>query len=672
MLTDQTTQTDSANAQISAIQPLFRADIEGLRGVAILLVVAYHAGIPGFSGGYIGVDVFFVLSGYLITWLVVQEIERTGRLNLMQFYARRARRLLPAAAVVLLVTALCAALVYSPVEQRELAKSALTTAAYASNLWFARAATDYLAADIASNPLLHTWSLSVEEQFYFVWPTLLLLAFGLYRAGNGGVAAGRRTAIWTIAVLALISLLLCVGLTQVRQPWAFFSSPARAWEFCLGGLGLLLFVPLRPVWNTVLGWLGFAAIVGSAVLLQRTTLFPGIVAAIPVLGTVLVLRAGTTDSPYGPAKFLASPFLRPFGRLSYSWYLWHWPVLVLVVATIGPLSLTGRLACLAASLLLAQFCYRYVEHPVRHSQLLVRRPATAVWMAVAITAWGVGGALMWRSLLADEAQSPAQIRFTAAKGDLPRTWPECMPGFFTIDVKECTFGDAKARRTVVLFGDSHAAQWIPALEKFALEGNWRVLTLLKAACPAANVQFVYSEVRRRYVECETWRDLALQRIREIAPDAVIVASAQAYAWPSAAPSVSAEAWLNGTRHTLELLDQLGVPVVHLRDTPAPGFNVPDCLARAAWREHWHRRSSCGFPRSGGMSNEVRVLEQRAGEGLKNVRYADLTEYICPGVQCNVERGETVMYADTNHLTASFTRMLAPALAQFLQHALVRP
>src|ERR1700688_3233174 len=232
----------------------FRPDLEGLRGIAILLVVGYHVGVPGFGGGYIGVDVFFVLSGYLITGLLWRELEATGRLRLIEFYARRARRLLPAATLVLVVTLMASRFVYAPLEQQGFTGTAVATAAYISNVWFAKESINYLASDRAVNPFLHTWSLSVEEQFYLLWPMLLAVTFYC-----GARSARVRRIVTTMGILAIASLVAGVWLPTGAQPPAVFSSPSRAWEFAVGGLGALFteysarnnIVPMR-----VLAWLG--------------------------------------------------------------------------------------------------------------------------------------------------------------------------------------------------------------------------------------------------------------------------------------------------------------------------------------------------------------------------------------------------------------------------------
>jgi peptidoglycan/LPS O-acetylase OafA/YrhL len=243
----------------------FRPDIEGLRAIAILLVVGYHAALPGFSGGYVGVDVFFVLSGYLITGLLVGEIEDTGTINLRRFYARRARRLLPALTITLLFTIIAGFVVYPPSEVIEsgLASTAVSTAAYASNLYFAKSGEDYFGPDREKNPLLHTWSLSVEEQFYLIWPVFILFAFGAL-ASFTRKNEGRRRLLWCLAIAVALSFAISLVLTERRRSWAYFASPARAWEFGLGGF-VALFPQQASAWS------------GGEGLLDRCRMAPSVV-----------------------------------------------------------------------------------------------------------------------------------------------------------------------------------------------------------------------------------------------------------------------------------------------------------------------------------------------------------------------------------------------------------
>jgi peptidoglycan/LPS O-acetylase OafA/YrhL len=622
----------------------FRPDIEGLRAVAILLVVAYHAHVPHFDGGFVGVDVFFVLSGYLITGLLVKEIEAKGRVDLIRFYARRVKRLLPAISLMLFVTAVAGYFIYTPLEQKGLPGSAFTTAGYASNLYFARIAVDYLrAATTDMDPFLHTWSLSVEEQFYLLWPILILLAF-----------RSKRTSL-VLSVVATVSLALCLWLTYHKQPWAFFASPTRAWEFAAGGLGLLL-IKRR---NHLIGWLGLAFVVLSAVTFGKQTAFPGAAAVLPVVGTVAMLNAGESSSL---GRFLSARGLQWIGRLSYPWYLWHWPVLVFANAN----TLVSRLGWVAFSLGLAMVSYRLVENPVRRSKAL--RPAYSLVMAACLTLFGMGTALTWRHLRKRAADSPAQARFTRAGEDWPAVYSaDCFSGFFD-GVKQCTFGVRDSSTTVVLFGDSHAAQWFPALERIAQDERWRLVTLLKSACAPEDVSYVYADIGRRYTECEEWRSSVLEKIKELRPSLVVMTGWQWYMrpLPPAAPLVGQEDYLAGAKRTLTKLDESGARVLFLRDSPTPGFLVPACMSRSAWQAGWREPSSCSFSRQESLDENSYRLERQASQDFKRVKYVDLTDYLCSERMCGPEKDGVIIYRDSNHLSVSFVSAFAPTLKDILR------
>ena len=328
--------------------PGFRPDIEGLRGIAVLIVVLFHCGIPGFSGGFVGVDVFFVLSGYLITGLLVAEIQKTSELSLLQFYARRARRLLPASALTLVVTILLGAIILAPSELDLVGHAARAAALYSSNIFFDKNAGDYFAPNVRSNPLLHTWSLAVEEQFYLFWPLLILLGLRVWRS--------MKSLVTVLSGLTIISLGTGVWFTANGGTFAFYELPARAWEFGIGGLAVLLprsTLKIPVGWWLAFGWLGILAILGSAHFILGDTSFPGWIALIPVMGTVAALIAGTEHPRLGVGVLLYSDPLQMLGRLSYSWYLWHWPFLVFAAALLPHISIAGKTAAAAVSLTVA-------------------------------------------------------------------------------------------------------------------------------------------------------------------------------------------------------------------------------------------------------------------------------------------------------------------------------
>jgi peptidoglycan/LPS O-acetylase OafA/YrhL len=622
----------------------FRSDIEGLRAVAILLVVAYHAHVPYFQGGFVGVDVFFVLSGYLITGLLLKEIAETGKVDLMRFYARRVKRLLPAVALMLFVTVVAAYIIYSPLEQIGLPNSAFATAGYASNLYFARIATDYLrAATTDINPFLHTWSLSVEEQFYLLWPMLILFA----------VRPKRTTLI--LGVVAVVSLTLCIWLTYYKQPWAFFLSPTRAWEFAVGGLGFILIKKK----NQVIGWCGLGLIILAAVTFGKQTAFPGAAALLPAIGTVAVLSAGEVSSV---GSVLSARVLQWIGRVSYSWYLWHWPVLVFANAK----TLGMRLVCVAFSLVLAIVSYRLVENPVRRSKRLA--PSYTLAMAACLTIFGMVTALTWRQLRTRAAASPTQARFTKAGEDRPAVYSlDCFSGFFE-GVKQCTFGDRESSITIVLFGDSHAAQWFPALDQIAQDEHWRLVTFLKSACAPEDVSYVYPTIGRRYTECEQWRSSVLEKIKELRPALVVMTGSQWYVTSiSSGTSLVSEAdYLAGAKRTLNKLEESGTRVLFLRDSPAPGFAVPACLARAEWQIGWRQPSGCSFDRQGSLGETIYKLEMQASQEFQRTKYFDLTDYLCVDRVCPPEKDGVIIYRDSDHLSVPFVTAFAPTLKNILR------
>ncbi len=665
-------------------RPPFRGDIEGLRGVAVLLVVLYHAGVPGFTGGYVGVDVFFALSGYLITAILVSEVERTGRIDFARFYARRARRLLPASAALLLSVAAFARLFYSPLEQEGIARTALSVSLYVSNLSFGRKATDYLGAEAEANPLLHTWSLAVEEQFYLVWPLLVLVGLvGLPWLRRGRLALSPRRLAWVMVGVTAVTLGLTVYLMGTLQThWAFFASPPRAWEFAVGGLGAVL-PRLRlassrvAVGAHVLGWLGLAAVVAAGALYTSQTPFPGWAALAPVVGTVLALRAGVGQQATALSRVLGWRPLQEAGRLSYSWYLWHWPVLVFAEGLYGAgagghLSLPVRLGLLLVSLVLAEGSYRFVEDPVRHHRGLARRPANGLMLLAALTLCGAGLSAAWKAYATAESLSPTYARFTEARDDLPDVYDSgCHAAMEDAEAVGCESGSEEAPVSVALYGDSHAAHWQPALQRAAEENGWRVLTLTKSSCSFVEVTTYSRALGRDYAECDQWRASALKRLTAFSPDVVLTSSSSGY-------PLTPDEWSWGSRQAFGRLAALDGVVVNIRDVPQPRVEVPGCLARAVsapWptaRAPWRTDGGpCDFPKSPHRNEAAREAQEAAAALFPGVLDVSADDAICPGRLCRAEVDGAIRYRDDHHLTATFSRSLAPFLSATVRDALSR-
>ncbi len=633
----------------------FRSDIEGLRGIAVLLVVACHCGIGVLAGGFVGVDVFFVLSGYLITSLLVAEIGASGRLDLPRFYARRARRLLPASALMLLATLAAAWSLLAPQELVFTGRAARAAALYVSNVFFDSDAADYFAPGVELNPLLHTWSLGVEEQFYLFWPALVLL--GLGRESSRGRLLG------LLGALTLGSFALSLWTTPRHPTFAFYELPARAWEFGAGGLlalAPLAALKLRPLAWSVIGWVGVSAILACGYLVPPGAGFPGWLALLPVAGTLAALAAGSQLPRRGAGILLGSALLQYLGARSYSWNLWHWPFVFFAAALLPGLSGPGKIVAAVAALAAASLTFRLVERPARGSAYLRPRPGLSLALAAGITVITVG--LTWAGIGAGgaAASAPRFARINAAVADIASiARDQCVTPFGEdARVRTCVYGAAHPSMTVALFGDSHAIQWFDAVRAVADQNHWRLVTFLKSGCAAHDAAPLLGGAG-----CRAWRDQALRDLVALQPDAVFVASyTSGYGLGEAHPEADLERLRAGWRRSLEVLAGAGLTVVAFRDTPLPPFDVPTCLARAV-TQAWRRGRSCDVPEKSALEPRTFQAEQAATAGLAGVHFLDLTDRLCRAGVCPAIIDGTIVYRDASHITGRYAASLAGDIAR---------
>jgi len=400
---------------------VFRRDIEGLRAIAVGMVLLHHAHFLGLDGGFIGVDVFFVVSGFLITGLLLREHADTGRISIPSFYARRARRILPASAAVIVATALGSWYWLDPLRVRQISSDVIGSGGFFANIVFAARSTDYLQADSAPSPLQHFWSLSVEEQFYIVWPALLLV---LLLASRGR----RRPAAIALGVISVASFVVCVLQTRSSQPWAFFGLHTRAWELGVGALLALGWTAIGRVPRSVragLGWGGLATVVASAFLLDTGAFFPGWLALLPVLGTAAVI-AGGDDHPYGPTVILRNRPMQWIGSRSYSLYLWHWPALIIAEGRAGgPLNVGERIGAVLIACGAAELSYRLVENPIRHARMFNERTRPALGLGVVLVATSIlAGVVLRADSTALATDTVATLPVVPVPGDPTTTVPD--------------------------------------------------------------------------------------------------------------------------------------------------------------------------------------------------------------------------------------------------------
>ncbi|MER9303078.1 acyltransferase [Mesorhizobium sp. M0293] len=647
----------------------FRPDIQGLRALAVGGVVAYHFGLTALPGGFAGVDIFFVISGWLISTHLMQEIGDTGRLDLWRFYARRARRLLPAALFVILATLAAGYFILAPQEQALYSHGAMFASAYTINLWLLRWSFDYFAADATSNPFIHFWSLSVEEQFYLAWPALLLLAAWL--------RPGRRTAVAVIGAAGLASFAACMWLTTVAPAWAFYFSPLRAWEFAAGGLATLVpaaFLRHQPWLRPALGWLGLALIAAAYVRLSENMPFPGWRALLPVAGTVLVLLSGagaqqtgkqaeprTGWRAFAPATALSLPPLQWIGSLSYSLYLWHWPVIVYAGMLAPDLTVAQRLGCGVLALALSVLTYHLIENPARRGAWLMAG-ARALVPAFALTGAGVAVAYA-NAHLATRNIDPAQrgIEQAAEKPSIVRAADKnCLADFQTVTPKPCVFGAADAAHTIVLFGDSHADHWSTPLIEAAKRNDTKVVTYLKSSCRASRLSTFNTVLKRDYTECDAWREQAISDIIHAKPRLVVISEFSignlTRDMPAADRAAETARWQSGLRSTLQAFSRAGVETAVIRDTPLNASFADSCVARALW---WREAPSphCDTPRTEAANDSIAAAERAVVNSVPDTRYIDLTDRFCGPTSCHVVISGQLAFRDRHHLATAFAETL---------------
>ena len=640
----------------------FRYDIEGLRAVAVLAIIGFHLKVSWLRGGFVGVDAFFVISGYLITGVLIAELDKTGRINPQNFYGKRARRLLPTLLLVTVVTLACGTIILSPPEQMRATRAALASSLYVSNFWFLQQWFDYFAPENANNPFLHTWALSAEVQFYLLWSVLFLVA--------GRLKLQRSLLVIVIAATIFASFIFCLWLTHSKQAWAFYASPARVWEFGLGGLATL--VPVTRWFRnsaSAIGWFGMTLLLVSFIIFDEDTAFPGYAALLPVGATLCVLVCGAGKSSRSPALLLGTEPFQWLGRHSYSIYLWHWPIIVFVSILYPSLSAWGRLACAALTLACAAVSYQLLEQPLRSNAWLAARTKRSLAMGVTLSAIGAvaaGGVAVFVHRL---VSSPVQKTiFESTSLPSAASSRGCLLEFTDANPVGCSFGAGSPSKTFVLLGDSHADEWSTPLAALADSEGWRMVTYLKSSCAVAKIPVFNIRLHRISSECAIWRSQALDSIVRLGPAAVIVVefSSGYIQGPHSdlgEHAVDLTTWSAGLENSLRQLQAAGIPVILVRDSPTPATNIRNCLSYADWRGV--PESHCATPRSLAVSSTITDAERSVAEAVPGVRFVDFSSIFCDRTSCPAVRGGIIVYRDRDHLTTSYAKNLAQPLKELL-------
>ncbi|MBT0994975.1 acyltransferase [Cellulomonas sp. DKR-3] len=660
-----------------------RRDIQVLRAVAVAAVVVFHLWPSALPGGYVGVDVFFVVSGFLITSHLLRTPPTSPR-ALGAFWARRVRRLLPAAGVVLAVTTIASVALLPSHLLRPAARELLASTLLVENWELAHQATDYLAAETTPTPVQHFWSLGVEEQFYLGWPLLLAVAILVGRRfGRTRLAAGVA-----IALVGAVSLAHSANLTHDDPARAYFVTPTRVWELALGALVAVVGVRTAG-WaraRALLAWSGAAAIVVACLAFDGATPFPGTAALLPTLGAALVVATATDDVPGGVGRVLGSRPVVALGDVSYGVYLWHWPLLVLAPFAVGAaLGGWARVPLVVLTLLLAAATTRWVEAPVRRSARLRASLPRTFTLGALTAAVCVGLACGAGAVAADRAAGERAVFEAARTGEVPCFGaqavrdPACpdpvgeallmSPGVAATDRSElyqdgcwnnapftgrrtCTYGSDAPVRRVVLLGNSHAGQWQPALVDQVQREGWSLRTYLTSECYPVDLP-IEVPVPAEAPGCAAWTRWAVDDALAQRPDLVVLAARTFRPLLDVPDDAQHARQQEAYSRLLARFTAAGVPVLVLRDTPNAGDPAPDCVAwqRDGWRE-------CVQPQDVAVEPDP-LADAAAADSSGRVSVLDLNRMICWDGTCHDVVGGAIVYFDHGHLTRTFARTLQP-------------
>jgi peptidoglycan/LPS O-acetylase OafA/YrhL len=689
-----------------------RTDIQGLRAVAVVVVVLDHM-LKWPTGGYVGVDVFFVISGFLITGLLLREHDRHGRVSFVDFYRRRIRRILPVAVLALSVTTLATFLVYGIGRTKGVLIDVIFSLSFAANWHFAAVGTDYMQARGPISPVQHFWSLAVEEQFYIVWPVVIALILG---ASARFFSWGRERALKVLSVALLVAIIISFGYacwqSRAEPTWAYFSTFSRGWEL---GIGALLAITTRRLsglpdrLRPLMAWIGMGAITASVLMLDSHSTFPAPWGAVPVLGTAMVIAAGTGQAR--TSALLALPPLQYVGKISYSLYLWHFPVIILATS-LSPQPGAWPVVVLQSACMLALSIasFHFVEDPLRKSNWLSgsthvdprtakRRSASSLRRVAAAGLTPVGVALvlaltMGAVVPTGEGSEPPitelavnpllraeQIRNSADA----KTWPSLTPSVDDLgpaswvpewrtdrcqdvwedNVNRCTYGDPKAAKTAVVIGDSIAVSYVPGI-RAALEGRgWKIQLLTLQQCPAINVSVLKNRgvdgKAPPYPECDRHHEWTMRYVEQTRPDLIIMSSTRESInrlVSGAEGGAAAQEWSQDVTKTIAKFATQARRVVLLGPPPI-GVNLQACATKV------NLPKDCTATRT--EQTEVQQSTELAAiKGWSNVSGVDTSSWFCDtDNRCPAFVEGTPVFADGGHLTERFSRMLGPVLRRAL-------
>lgn len=661
-MTDQTTVSDQKTSQ-------FSTDIQGLRAIAVISVLIFHVWPSALPGGYIGVDVFFVISGFLITRHLVNEQLKFGTINLKRFYERRIRRLLPTAMLVLLLTLLGAALLLPITQWEQTALHVVASVFYAENWYLAYLSTDYLGAENVPTAVQHFWSLAIEEQFYFIWPIIII--------GSGFLAKAlklkaKALTFSTLLLIFLSSLYFSITLSYQDNATAYFVSHTRFWELALGGLLGIYMPTVSSMLGKIFAWVGLTVIILSSIIFTKETIFPGWVALIPTLGAAAIIVSGNSPSTSIINQILQFKWMQLFGDISYSLYLIHWPLIVFWQFRFGPhISIIAGLLLIGSSIILSILSKKFLEDRYRfpstdapHTQTLSPIWAASSSMLITTAAAAIlllqtsGG--MTDNKQTDFADTSKIIPALAdLRNDIPKSYSggneRCHLGVKTEKPKACIYGNEQSKKTAFLVGDSHALQWAPALDEVGKKLNIKFVAYTKSACPVLVEPTMLKG--KAYSQCLVWGKNVLGIIANEKPFIVLAgqsSNAKLFAQNATSPI---DNMINALERTWSPVLKGHSKIFMFADTPFFKENQTNCYSRGA---------DCHIPIE--MVTKEDPMLAYANQ-TPEISLVNFNPYTCPNGVCVPLYKNILIWRDKHHVTATFSRAMGALLAKQIQPAL---
>jgi peptidoglycan/LPS O-acetylase OafA/YrhL len=622
---------------------LVRWDIQALRGLAVLLVFLSHVGMSWFEGGYIGVDIFFVISGYVITKMLLDERYHFGRVSFLSFYSRRLMRLLPAFVVMVAVVCLISYLVLSPDDTLWQLNDAAYANLWISNFRFLYADVDYFSLGAQGSLFLHTWSLSVEEQFYVVWPFVFALFVYKLRL--------------RICAAVFIAFFMYYAVMVKLSPGdAFYFPIARFWQFSLGAAIVYFNQGIESRVGSLFFWDSLLVLkilaIGGILISSGPVNFNLYYSVLPsFLTAILLVQRQAFRSAGGRPPFFLMPFVW-LGNVSYSFYLWHWPVIE-IGERLSPVFGVEYHAVIyfILSLVCAFVSYWVVENPFRFKLAGKCQSKVLVLCAVGVIAICQVG-LTQSDRFVSEKFKKELVSIDFVRDDLSRVYyDKCDSWYASSRLNPCVYGDDSAEHSVVLFGDSVLLQWFPAIEAYFSRRGWKVVVLTKSACAMPHADYYYPKINSVYHVCREWKENVFHYLEELEPALVVVGGDTSY-------DISDKGWDGGTREALRRLEQVSDSVLVVGDNPSMPFDAASCLSRMLRIREL--LPSMKFDAKACTSSVTPIGKNQITESVvrdfRNTRYVNVDEVVCPGRVCRSLRGNVVVFRDPAHITSSFARI----------------